>query len=153
MDDRIPLYKLKLVRERWAICPEPSLGHPLVAALFFHRLIGQADREHAAALFLDVHGQPTGATILGIGSLIATEMPAREVFKASLIANAHHVVVAHNHPSGQVSPSDADVRLTRVLVRAGSLLGIELFDHLIVAPDGSFVSLRELGIIPSLNST
>ena len=147
MEYRIPLYKLKLHRERWAICPEPSLGHPLVSALFFHRLIGQADREHAAALFLDVQGQPTSGTILGIGSLVATEMPAREVYKAALLANAHRVVVAHNHPSGQVAPSPQDLRLTRALVRAGRLLGVELFDHLIVGPDGTFVSLRELGSV------
>jgi DNA repair protein RadC len=146
VERRIPLYKLKLHRERWAICPEPSLGHPLVSALFFHRLIGRADREHSAALYFDVKGTPVGASILGIGSLTATEMPGREVYKAALLANAHHVVVAHNHPSsGQVSPSHADLRTTRSLVRAGWLLGIELFDHLIVGPDGTFVSLRELG--------
>jgi DNA repair protein RadC len=95
-----------------------------------------------------VQGTPVGASILGIGSLTATEMPGREVYKAALLANAHHVVVAHNHPfSGQVSPSAADVRTTRSLVRAGRLLGIELFDHLIVAPDGNFVSLRERGSV------
>src|SRR5450432_455635 len=91
MDDRIPLYKLKLVRERWAICPCICFDEPQFAAAFFHRLIGQADREHSAALFLDVHLKPTGCTILGIGSLVSTPMPAREVFKAALLANAPRV--------------------------------------------------------------
>jgi DNA repair protein RadC len=75
-------------------------------------------------------------------------MPAREVYKAALLANAHTVVVAHNHPSGKLVPSPQDLRVTRVLLRAGALLGIELFDHIIVAPDGTFVSLRELGVFP-----
>ena len=147
MDDRIPLYKLKLVRERWAICPAFSPGQPQLAAVFFHRLIGQADREHSAALFLDSHGKATGASILGIGSLVTTPMPAREVFKAALLANAFSVVLAHNHPSGDPKPSRPDIRLTRSLVEAGELLGIYVLDHLIVTPSGEFASMREARLL------
>jgi len=143
MDFRIPLYKLKLVRERWVVCDFLCVDSPQIAALFLYRLIGQADREHSAALFLDVHRKPTGASILGIGSLTSAEMPAREVFKAALLANAHQVIVAHNHPSGDPDPSAADLALTRRLTEAGKLLGIPLFDHIIVSPNGSFASLRE----------
>jgi DNA repair protein RadC len=143
MGDRIPLYKLKLVRERWALCPCICFDEPQLAAAFFHRLIGQADREHSAALFLDIHLKATGCTILGIGSLVSTPMPAREVFKAALLSNAHGVILAHNHPSGDPEPSLQDLRLTRILTKAGELLGIQVLDHLIVTPNGGFGSVKQ----------
>jgi DNA repair protein RadC len=147
MDNRIPLYKLKLVRERWATCPPFSSSHPQLAAVFFHRLIGQADREHSAALFLDAKGNLTGATILGIGSLITVPMPAREVFKAALLANACSLILAHNHPSGDSKPSFHDVRLTHSLIDAGELLGIRVLDHLVITPNGAFTSMREAKLL------
>jgi DNA repair protein RadC len=147
MNDRVPLYKLKLVRERWALCPSFSPGQPQLAAAFFHRLIGNADREHSAALFLDVHGKPTGASILGIGSLVTTPMPAREVFKAALLANAFSVILSHNHPSNDRTPSRADIRLTHSLVEAGDLLGIGVFDHIVITPSGAFTSMREANLL------
>jgi DNA repair protein RadC len=147
MDDRIPLYKLKLVRDRWAICPSFVPGQPQLVAVFFHRLIGQADREHSAALFLDAHGKPTGASILGIGSLVTTPMPAREVFKAALLANAFSVILAHNHPSGSIKPSPRDISVTRSLMQAGELLGIRVLDHIITTPDGSFCSMSEAKLL------
>jgi DNA repair protein RadC len=147
MNDRIPLYKLKLIRDRWAICPAFSPGQPQRVALFFHRLIGHADREHSAALFLDAHGKPTGASIIGIGSLTTTPMPAREVFKAALLANACSVILSHNHPSGSIKPSPRDVGVTRSLMEAGELLGIRVLDHLIVTPGGDFCSFAEAGLL------
>jgi DNA repair protein RadC len=154
MNDRIPLYKLKLVRDRWAICPTFSPGQPQLVALFFHRLIGQADREHAAALFLNTHGKPTGASILGIGSLTTVPMPGREIFKAALLANACSLILAHNHPSGSAQPSPQDIRLTRLLIAAGELLGIRVLDHLIVTPGDDFCSLWEAGLlsVPTFDS-
>jgi DNA repair protein RadC len=140
---RIPLYKLKLHRERSTVCPCIAFDQPQLAAAFFHRLIGKADREHSAALFLDVHLKPTGCTILGIGSLVSTPMPGREVFKSALVANAHSIFLAHNHPSGDPAPSLQDVRLTRTLISAGELLGIQVIDHLVVTPTGNFGSIRE----------
>lgn len=146
-DDRIPIYKLRLVRERWVVFPAFSADQPQLAALFFHRWIGSADREHSAALFLDAHGKVTGATIVGVGSLTTTPMPAREVFKAALLANARSLLLAHNHPSGSTRPSDTDVRLTRNLVAVGELIGVRVLDHFIITPSGDFTSMREAKLL------
>ena len=68
----------------------------------------------------------------------------REVFKAALLANAASIVLAHNHPSGDPAPSPDDVALTRRLVDAGRLLGVEVLDHIVIG-EGRYVSVRELG--------
>jgi hypothetical protein len=74
-------------------------------------------------------------------------MPAREVFKAALLANAFSVLLAHNHPSNDATPSRQDIRLTHSLVEAGELLGIHVLDHLIVTPSGDFISMREAQLL------
>jgi DNA repair protein RadC len=144
---RLPLYKLKLVRSGWANYPAVSLKHPQLAGLIFHRLIGQADREHGAAIFLDAKGDPTGMTILSVGGLTFIPLPAREVFKAALMANAFSVVLGHNHPSGNPKPSPRDVQATKALVKAGTLLGVRVLDHLITTPSGDFTSMWEAGLL------
>jgi DNA repair protein RadC len=68
------------------------------------------------------------------------------VFKAALLANAAAIVLAHNHPSGDPTPSEDDCRLTRRLVEAGQLLGVEVLDHIIIG-DGKFVSLHQAGLL------
>jgi DNA repair protein RadC len=84
------------------------------------------------------------------GTLDTLLIHPREVFKAAIAANASAIVVAHNHPSGDPTPSEADVKVTRDLIRAGQLLKIDVLDHVIIGratPDRprDFVSLRELG--------
>jgi DNA repair protein RadC len=144
---KLPIYKLKLVRDGSVTYPPVSMKHPQLAALFFHRLIGQADREHAAALFLDAKGQPTGSSILSMGSLTFTPLPAREVFKAALLTNAFSLILAHNHPSNNSKPSHRDVEATKDLIRAGDILGVRVLDHIVITPSGSFTSMREAGML------
>jgi DNA repair protein RadC len=71
----------------------------------------------------------------------------RELFREAVRASAASVVVAHNHPSGDPTPSGADIQLTRRLVRAGDVLGIELLDHVVIGDGGEWASLRELGML------
>ena len=143
---RLPVYKLKLVRSGWIGFPRIDPKHPQLAAYFFHKLIGQAAVEHAAVLFLDPVQQPLGSSLVSVGDLGRVPMVAREVFKAAILANASSIIVAHNHP-GPTSPepSPADIRVTRRLIRAGEIIGIHLLDHIIVTPNGQFMSMRETG--------
>jgi DNA repair protein RadC len=76
------------------------------------------------------------------GTLDATLVHPREVFKAALLANAAAIILTHNHPSGDPSPSADDVQLTRRLVDAGALLGVDVLDHIIVG-DGRYYSFKE----------
>jgi DNA repair protein RadC len=78
------------------------------------------------------------------GTLDATLVHPREVFKVALLANAAAIILTHNHPSGDPSPSPDDVQLTRRLVEAGVLLGVEVLDHIIVG-DGRYYSFQEVG--------
>ena len=150
---RIAIYKVKLVRDHWATYPEANFTSPQLAALFFHRLIGQAASEHAAGVFLDCKGVPLGAHIMAVGGIAQVAMPGREVYKAAVVANAAALIVSHNHPSGSAEPSPSDVRVARRLQQAGELLGIILLDSLIVTPDGRFTSLREVGALTDTKST
>ena len=84
------------------------------------------------------------------GTLDTLLVHPREVFKAAIAANAAAIVLAHNHPSGDPTPSEADIKVTRDLIRAGQLLKIEVLDHVIIGratPDRpkDYASLRELG--------
>lgn len=145
---RLPVYKLKLVRSGWISFPRIEVGQPQLAAHFFHKMIGQAAVEHAAAIFLNPRQQLVGSTIISVGDLAHVEVIGREVFKGVICANASGVILGHNHPvSSSSQPSAADIRVTRRLIRAGRILGISVLDHIIVTPNGKdFTSMREAGL-------
>ena len=100
--------------------------------------------EHFGVLLLDTKHRVTRTTLVSVGSLDASIVHPREVFRAAAIAGAAAIVLFHNHPSGDPSPSDDDIALTRRLVRAGDLMGNTVLDHIIVA-ENRYASLRERG--------
>ncbi len=104
-------------------------------------------KEHFVALLLDTRRQLIRLSTIAIGSLSATVVHPRELFREAIQASAAAVILAHNHPSGDPQPSDADVSLTRRLIEAGALLGIEVLDHVIIGADRA-VSLRADGYWP-----
>lgn len=91
---------------------------------------------------LDARLQVTGYHVVSHGTVSASLVHPREVFKAAILNNAVSVVVAHNHPAGSTDPSQEDLDTTRQLIAAGRLLGIEILDHLIVSFRG-VSSIRE----------
>ena len=93
---------------------------------------------------MDTRNRVINQTTLYVGSLNASLVHPREVFKPAVGLGAAAVIVAHNHPSGCARPSGDDLELTQRLIRCGELLGIELLDHVIVGR-GEFLSLREDG--------
>jgi DNA repair protein RadC len=148
---RIPIYRLKLVLDRQFSRPFANAHDPKpVLALFFHRLIGMADREHVAAIFFDLYGSPIGSTIAGMGTLDSVSATPREVLKAALVSNASSLILSHNHPSNSPEPSLPDRLATRRLRRAGEMLGISVLDHIIVTPSGAFTSFQERGLMSTI---
>ena len=115
------------------------------AALVRPHLVDK-QKEHVVALLLDNRHQLIRLSPVAIGSLSATLVHPREVFKEAIAASAAALILAHNHPSGDPQPSDHDVAMTTRLVEAGALLGIEVLDHLIVGTTG-VVSLRAAGML------
>jgi DNA repair protein RadC len=94
---------------------------------------------------LDARHDAIGVEEVSRGTLQWVAVHPREVFRPAVVARAAAVVVAHNHPSGDPEPSADDVAITKRLVAAGEILGIPLLDHVVVAREGRFVSLRERG--------
>lgn len=106
------------------------------------------DKEQLYAMFLNTRRSVIAHELVSLGTLDATVCNPRDVFRSAIVASAHAVIIIHNHPSGNVTPSEADIRLTRQLHKAGQLLGIELLDSVIVsspAVDKGYCSMRELG--------
>ncbi len=103
-------------------------------------------REHFVALLLDNRHRLIRMSPVAIGSLSATVVHPREVFREAITAHAAAIILAHNHPSGDPEPSTEDCEMTVRLVEAGALVGIEVLDHLIIGREGA-VSLRERGLI------
>lgn len=114
------------------------------AAVVRPHLVDKA-KEHVVALLLDNRHQLIRMSPIAVGSLSATLVHPRELFKEAIGACAAAVILAHNHPSGDPTPSEHDLRLTTRLVEAGVLLGIEVLDHLILG-GRQVVSLRALGV-------
>jgi len=100
--------------------------------------------ECLAVLLLNTRRRVKGHQIVSTGTQDTILVHPREVFRLAIITAASALIVMHNHPSGESTPSDADVKVTRDLIRAGQLLKIEVLDHVIVG-NGNFSSLRALG--------
>ena len=103
-------------------------------------------KEHFVALLLDNRHHLIRKADISVGSLSASLVHPRELFKEAIAASAAAIILVHNHPSGDPEPSEHDLALTKRLVQAGKVLGIDVVDHLIIASRGT-VSLKALGLI------
>jgi len=104
------------------------------------------NQEHLVVLFLNTKNQIIHRQTIFIGSLNASIVHPREIFREALKRSAASIICAHNHPSGDPTPSQEDIHVTRRLAEAGKIMGIELLDHLVIG-NNSFVSLKEKGYL------
>jgi DNA repair protein RadC len=95
-------------------------------------------KEHFFIFYLDSRNQEIKREIVSIGSLNMNSVHPREVFEPAIKNSAAQVILSHNHPSNKTEPSESDLLLTKRLVEAGKLLGIEIIDHIIIAENGYF---------------
>ncbi len=107
-------------------------------------LIYRPDIENFIIVHLNTRKKPTGFEVVSHGTLDTLLVHPREVFKSAVMANSSGIILAHNHPSGDPTPSEADIKVTRDLMRAGQLMKIEVVDHIVLG-HGKHTSLRELG--------
>ncbi len=122
------------------VCDAPSKAFKLLED------IQNQDREHFMVLLLDARSNVIGKQIVSIGTLNASLVHPREVFKPAILMNAATIIIAHNHPSGDENPSSEDRDTTRRLINAGVVLGIGVQDHIIVAGK-NFFSFKEQGLL------
>ncbi len=163
-----PLPKVELGRlfaaQEWKVislreCPMPDAmadcDQPKLAVAYWHAHVATAphfnrDVECLVALLLNARQQIIAHHVVSLGLLDSILIHPREVFRPAIIAAAHSLMLMHNHPSGDPTPSEADINATREISRAGHHIGIELIDHIIVGQPSKrnrkgYISLRTLG--------
>lgn len=144
---RVNIVSIKMVREGSILYDVRKISSPSDAVDLGRRFLEEADREQLIVCCLDTKNQPLSVNVASVGSLNSSIVHPREVFKIAVLSNAASIIVFHNHPSGDTSPSSEDVNITERLKEAGKIIGIELVDHIIIGSEGKFCSLKEKGIL------
>jgi DNA repair protein RadC len=123
----------------------PQISSPADVANLLMLEMGHLEQEHLRVLLLDTKNRVLGSPTIYKGNVNTSVIRIAELFREAIRHNSTAVIVAHNHPSGDPTPSPEDVQVTRQIAEAGSLLDIEVLDHLIIG-HGRYVSLRERGL-------
>ncbi|MFD0050319.1 RadC family protein [Actinomycetes bacterium NPDC127524] len=143
---RVDIVSIKLVKESSLLYKGRTIRSPQEGFDLAKQYLGDVDREHFIIVCLDTKNTPTCINTAHIGSLNASIVSIREVFKTAIVSNSASIIAFHNHPSGNPEPSREDKEVTQRLVEAGKIIGIDVLDHIILGDD-SFVSLKEKGYI------
>lgn len=143
---RVNIVSLKLVKESSMLYKNRCVRSSEDGYQLLKQFLGDVDREYFVVVCLDTKNQPTAINISHIGSLNASIVHPRECFKPAILSNATSILVGHNHPSGKSAESREDVEVTKRLVEAGKIIGIDVLDHIVLG-DGEYVSLKEKGYI------
>jgi DNA repair protein RadC len=144
----IPVYTVFLRRSDVLSGRErPVIRCPQDVATVVGDYLKESDREHFVVLLLDTKNSVIGINTVSIGILDSALVHPREVYKAAILANAAAIILAHNHPSGDPTPSAEDGHITQRLRAAGQVLGIEVMDHIVVGDQARFTSLKERGML------
>lgn len=138
---------LEIGRRLLASAPQekPRVSSPADAANLLMSEMMFLEKEHLKLVLLDTRNNVLGTPTIYVGSLNTSVIRVAELFRAAIRENAAAFIVAHNHPSGDPSPSPEDIRVTRQLAQAGKLLDIEVLDHVIIGHQ-RYVSLKERGL-------
>ena len=141
---RINFYKLKMVKEDSELYEVPVINSPTEVYQAAKQLLAlhEEPEEHFCILCLNTKNKIVGVHTISIGSLNASIVHPREVFKAAMLNNANSIICLHNHPSGDPKPSQEDIGITRRLVEAGEIIGIKVLDHIIIG-EQSYLSMKE----------
>ena len=142
-------HEFKVVSVRECIGSE-TIDNPEQAVKYWRDNIPQAPwfdpmKEAFVVLVLNTRKRILGHNLVALGSLDTCPVVPREVFKPAIVQSAASIILTHNHPSGDPSASDADIKVTRDLIRAGQLLKIEITDHIIIGSGNEYRSLKALG--------
>lgn len=147
----IPLVHLEMVKESSLYCStedeDETLSSPEKIVSFVAPLYHNADREKAYVCALDSQCRPQNISLVSIGGMSSCMIPLPDLFKTAILSNSPNIILIHNHPSGNPSPSREDDLITRRVKAAADLLGISLTDHIITGSCGQYYSYHEKGDI------
>ena len=143
----VTVYRVALIREGAIPCDEHRIRNSGTVSRLLQTYLPEADREHFVVILLDQKHGIIGINTVSIGSLTASVVNPREVFKPAILANAASIICGHNHPSGDPNPSQDDRAITTKLVQGGKLLGIDVLDHVIIGAEGRYFSFGDAGLL------
>lgn len=145
--EQVPFYETRLMRNYEADYDERErVRNPDEVVELLGEFFKDKTREHVVVLMLDNSNAVIGMTIPHVGALDQSVMEPRAIFQPAILANAAGIILVHNHPSGNPTPSPGDVATTSKFKEAGDLLTIPLYDHIVIG-DGDHESMAEKGII------
>lgn len=139
-------YGVWIVREAELPFAKPRVTCPKEAFAVLKQQLAWVDREIFATIILDARNQVMGINTVSVGSLNATLVHPREVFRPAIIMGAANIILAHNHPTCDTTPSRDDIELTRRMKQGGEILGITILDHVIIGGT-NFLSMEEARIL------
>jgi DNA repair protein RadC len=140
----VPLVRLQTVKERdvpYGI--NGKVDTPSKVANLVGNLLKDSDREQLIVLSVDTKTKPVCIEYIAVGALNVVHVEPREIFKHAILSNASAIIMVHNHPSGEVEPSENDFKITKRIMKAGKLIGIELLDHIIIGDNETFFNLKD----------
>jgi len=143
---RVSIVSIKMIRESSVLYDGRKINTPDDAARLGRMFLEHLDREQMIVCCLDTKNQPISVNLVSIGTLNSSIVHPREIFKVAILSNASSIIIFHNHPSGDPSPSNEDINVTERINECGKILGIDLIDHIIIGFDG-FYSLKEKGVL------
>lgn len=143
----IPIIKIYQKPHDTVKLPIDSVKSPEDGVKAVSPLIAHTDREHFVVICLNTKNKILHMEVAHIGALNTCFVHPREIFKGAILANAAAIVVAHNHPSQIITPSEEDIKMTQRLSKVGDLIGIDLLDHLIINNQGEYYSMKEFSHI------
>ena len=142
--------RLTVVRDSSVTVTDAKASNPQSIGQILDRLVGDSPTENFIVLGLSAKLEVVGASIVSIGDIGSAIVTPRQVFSYALLVNARMIVVGHNHPSGCADPSPEDISLTKRLIEAGKILGIQVLDHVVIGKGSNgvqYYSFHEHGLI------
>ena len=147
MADKLEQVAIRMVEQPPLYSNEP-MNNPDAAIRVMNEFLSQMDRELFCIVNLQADLTPINMNIVSVGSLNEALINPREIFKSAILSNAHSMMLIHNHPSGNLTPSTSDIQTTARMQELGELMGISLVDHIITGRDGNYYSFRDKGEFP-----
>ena len=143
----VPIYRVTLVRDGRVPCYNQQIRSSADASILLHTYLADVDREHFVIILINQKNRVLGVNTVSIGSLTASVVHLREVYKSAILSNAASIICGHNHPSTDCQPSREDRAITSRLVEAGRLLGISILDHVIISGTGKYFSFTDENLL------
>lgn len=144
---RVDIVSIQMFKEGSILYKDRKISSPENVVTITQDFIGNIDREKFIVIYLNTKNIPNAIHTVSVGNLNSAIIHPREVMKGAILSNSNAMILVHNHPSGDPTPSNEDILVTERLKQAGELLGIKVIDHVIIGEYGKFYSFKEQSLI------